>query len=280
MTIAEINPFIRFADLVKYQTSSGKVYVRDCRIFYISAGCAEITIDNQHYKLSEDSMFYCQNGSVYEISSTNGADILAINFDLTQENKDQKDSFLPQMYNDSTAKMLQHDISDSPFLKGFLYIPNGSFYKSKIKAIITEFQSLRILSREKTSSMLKTLICEIHQNSGKKFSTAYKTINKILDYINHNLNLPITNNELAILANYHEYHLNRLFLQTTGLSIHQYIIKQRIEEAKRLLQSTELSVSEISEQVGFQTNAYFSRYFKESTNYTPLQYRKTFKSFI
>lgn len=280
MNIANINPFIRFADLVNYRTSSGKVYVKDCRIFYISGGTADIIIENQHYKLEEGSLFYCCGGSTYEISSINGADILAINFDLTQENKDQKDSFLPIKYNDDISTNPTINITDSSFLSGHLFLEKGNVFKAQIKSIIKEFESFRLLSGEKSSSMLKTLICDLHQAAVRGNTTSFDAVNLVIDYINQNLNLQITNKELADMANYHEYHLNRLFLQTTGLSIHKYIIKQRIEEAKRLLHNTELPVLQIAEQVGFQNSAYFSNYFKNITGFTPLKYRKNMGSLI
>lgn len=280
MNIADINPFIRFADLVNYRTSSGKVYVKDCRIFYTSRGTADITIENQHYKLDEGSLFYCTSGSIYEISSPGGADILAINFDLTQENKHQNESFLPVKRTSDFVPKISTTISDSSFLSSHLFISKGTQFKPQIKAIIKEFESFRLLSREKSSSMLKTLLCELHQSSVILGASSFDTVNQIIDYINRNLNLQFTNKELADMANYHEYHLNRLFLQTTGLSIHKYIIKQRLEESKRLLQNTELSVSQIAEQIGFQNSAYFSNYFKSVIGLTPLQYRKNAGTFI
>lgn len=280
MNIANINPFIRFADLVNYRTSSGKVYVKDCRIFYISGGYADILIENQHYNLAEGCLFYCCGGSIYEISSQDGAEILAINFDLTQENKHQSESFLPIKYTDDLQKNSTLNINDSVFLCSHLFIQKGNQFKPQIKAIIKEFLSFRVLSREKSSSLLKALICDIHQSSIKASTTSFDAVNRVIDYINQNLDMQFTNKELADMANYHEYHLNRLFLQTTGLSIHKYILKQRIEEAKRLLQNTELSVSQIAEQIGFQNSAYFSNYFKSIIGMTPLQYRKNAGSLI
>lgn len=280
MQIAHINPFIRFADLVNYRTSSGKVYVKDCRIFYINGGQAEITIENQHYKLQEGNLFYCCGESVYDISSSVGADILAINFDLTQDNNKDTNSYLPQKYTNKIIINKKLNVTDSYFLGSHLYLPQGKLYKAQIKDIINEFQSFKLLSREKCSGILKQLLCDLHNATHTGSVASHNAINMVLEYINNNLQSEITNKDLAKIANYHEYHLNRLFLKTTGLSIHKYIIKQRIEEAKRLLQNTQLLVSQIAEQVGFQNSAYFSYYFKSATGYTPLQYRKNMGLFI
>ena len=73
----------------------------------------------------------------------------------------------------------------------------------------------------------------------------------------------LTNKKLAALVGYHEFHLNRLFVKYTGTSIHQYIINKRLGEARALMLSTELSLAEISEQVGFNNYSFFSSYFKK-----------------
>jgi len=48
----------------------------------------------------------------------------------------------------------------------------------------------------------------------------------------------------------------------------------RIEKAKALLENTDLSISEISDMTGMQSQHYFSRIFKKYTNISPSEYRK------
>ena len=54
----------------------------------------------------------------------------------------------------------------------------------------------------------------------------------------------------------------------------QYILNIRIEKAKALLENTDLSISEISDMTGMQSQHYFSRIFKKYTNISPSEYRK------
>ncbi len=75
--------------------------------------------------------------------------------------------------------------------------------------------------------------------------------------------------KLAVTSNY----LNRLVKQNLGQSIKQYIQNRRIDEAKRLLRYTELSVADIAEQLNFETSSYFVRAFSKVTKTTPLKYR-------
>ena len=54
----------------------------------------------------------------------------------------------------------------------------------------------------------------------------------------------------------------------------QYFTERKIEEAKKLLRSTDLSVTEISDRLGYDTSGYFCRQFKLRTGETPLKYKK------
>jgi AraC-like DNA-binding protein len=66
----------------------------------------------------------------------------------------------------------------------------------------------------------------------------------------------------------------RMFKNYTGLSPRQYCLQLKIIRAKELLQSTELSVKEISYELGFESIHYFSRIFKKKTGINPTKFRK------
>lgn len=73
---------------------------------------------------------------------------------------------------------------------------------------------------------------------------------------------------------YTEYYLTHKFKEETGLSVTNYTKFAKIERAKVLLKGTELSVREISEQLGFFSRNYFSRVFQEVTGKTPMEFRE------
>jgi transcriptional regulator GlxA family with amidase domain len=70
----------------------------------------------------------------------------------------------------------------------------------------------------------------------------------------------------------------RRFTSATGLSPIAYVQRLRIEDAKRRLERTEVSVDEISWQVGYEEPAFFRRLFKRVTGLTPGAYRKRFRT--
>ena len=69
-------------------------------------------------------------------------------------------------------------------------------------------------------------------------------------------------------------YLSHLFKKETGLSLTNYVIHERIEESKRLLAKTDLSIQEIAIRCGFQNISYFSKQFRNLTGVTPREYRK------
>jgi AraC-like DNA-binding protein len=62
----------------------------------------------------------------------------------------------------------------------------------------------------------------------------------------------------------------------TGQTTQQHIQNQLLEKAKELLSTTELSISEIAYQLGFEYPQSFSKLFKTKTNVSPLKFRQSF----
>jgi len=75
--------------------------------------------------------------------------------------------------------------------------------------------------------------------------------------------------DLAAVAHLSEFHFARLFKQTTGLPPHQYVIRQRVERAKRLIAARRLSLAEVALAVGFSDQSQLTRHFKRLVGVTP-----------
>ncbi|HSD42867.1 MAG TPA: helix-turn-helix domain-containing protein [Burkholderiales bacterium] len=72
--------------------------------------------------------------------------------------------------------------------------------------------------------------------------------------------------------------LKRRFKAATGLALIDYVQNLRIEEAKRLLESTARAAEEISAEVGYEDASFFRRLFKRRTGLSPSRYRRSFRS--
>ena len=69
-------------------------------------------------------------------------------------------------------------------------------------------------------------------------------------------------------------HLSHMFKKENGMSVRAYCNMLKINDAKNLLRNTELSVSDIAYDTGFDDVSYFIYTFRKETGITPLQYRK------
>ena len=110
-----------------------------------------------------------------------------------------------------------------------------------------------------------------HLRSNPGYSHA---IQKCCDYIELSLDRKIRVADLAALVGYTEYYLTEKFKKETGVPVSTYIRFAKVERAKVLLESTDLSVREIAERLAFNTVNYFIQSFRETAGCTPAQYRK------
>lgn len=101
-------------------------------------------------------------------------------------------------------------------------------------------------------------------------------IQKCCDYIELSLDKKIKISDLAALVGYAEYYLTDKFKKETGQSISNYILFAKVERAKVLLTSTDITIHQLADSLAFNTPNYFIHCFKKTTGYTPAQYRKRF----
>ncbi|WP_179884534.1 helix-turn-helix domain-containing protein [Lactococcus lactis] len=102
------------------------------------------------------------------------------------------------------------------------------------------------------------------------------TVNLAIKYIQNHLYDSLSNSEIADYLFINPSYLSHLFKKTTDTSLRSYIAKQKINEAKHLLLSTDFSLSYISELLHFSSQSRFTKIFKEVTGYTPKSFRMLF----
>jgi AraC family transcriptional regulator len=96
----------------------------------------------------------------------------------------------------------------------------------------------------------------------------------VTDFVLAHLHEPPSLERLAQQVNLSAYHFARLFRRTTGESPHQFVLRKRLEAAKRLLRETELPLSQIAVAVGFPNQSHFTQVFREHQGLTPRRYRQ------
>ncbi|MDN3351820.1 AraC family transcriptional regulator [Actinomadura sp. DC4] len=101
-----------------------------------------------------------------------------------------------------------------------------------------------------------------------------QNIQRVIDSIYENISERITIDDMARTAMFSKFHFTRLFQRMTGVSPGRFLSAVRLQEAKKLLLSTGLSVTEISHRVGYSSVGTFSSRFKSSVGLAPTAYRE------
>ncbi|MDR2024260.1 MAG: helix-turn-helix domain-containing protein, partial [Hungatella sp.] len=112
---------------------------------------------------------------------------------------------------------------------------------------------------------------ELPDNSYSKETT--HDILKIKNYIDNHFSKSIIVSDMAQKANLSYGYFSHSFRDIVGVSFSDYLINIRIEKAKEYLITTHQSISQISNDVGYTDEKYFSRVLKKMTGYTPSGYR-------
>jgi AraC family transcriptional regulator len=97
-------------------------------------------------------------------------------------------------------------------------------------------------------------------------------LHQVIAYIHEYLDRDLRLAELARIAQLSPYHFSRLFKQSMGLAPHQYHTQCRVERAKQLLLSGELTLPEVACAVGFASQSHLNYHFKRWVGVTPRQF--------
>ncbi|MFV0393747.1 MAG: helix-turn-helix transcriptional regulator [Coprobacillaceae bacterium] len=100
-------------------------------------------------------------------------------------------------------------------------------------------------------------------------------VRNVLDYVSRHLHQPISLSEIATYVQMQPGYLSVQFKKITGENLITYINIEKTKEAKYLLECTNLSLLEISVFLGYRSQGYFSKTFKQIQGISPLVYRQS-----
>lgn len=101
-----------------------------------------------------------------------------------------------------------------------------------------------------------------------------KLLMQVTNYVQHNLSRPVDVDDLAKTLFISRTHLASRFKQETGMTLTDFILGEKVEEAKRLLRYSDKSLTLIADYLGFSSQSHFTRIFKKYSGQTPREYRE------
>ena len=153
-----------------------------------------------------------------------------------------------------------------PFHKGF-----AAIFEEIIEETLSKRPSYEFISISRLLYILSLIQCEATEINNS-YNKGWNGIARAVQHMNRYCDENLTLEDYASMCHMSKYHFLRIFKAVTGTTPLEYRSRIRIDHAKELLKNGNFSVSEISENLGYSSLAYFSAAFKKATGLSPTEY--------
>ncbi|MFA5326163.1 MAG: AraC family transcriptional regulator [Prolixibacteraceae bacterium] len=241
-------------------------------VLYLLKGSGYHVIDGNKYEITPPCVFFMSPGQAHKLELSH--DIEGYIFIFTAEfyllNRSNQNSliefpFFYTIHQDNPPLLLENQ-SDIRFLET-LFRQSIAEIKQSSEYIPEMLRS--VLGLILTTCAARYQVSENMLNKGKGQILVKRFFHLIEENNQKNLSLKDYANMLGVTAN----HLTQTVKMLTGKTSSQIIKAKQLLEIKRLLVHTNLNVSEIANQLHFDDQSYFTKFFKRETGITPMQYR-------
>ena len=279
--IEYIHPFIRYARFLKLDTSSKyeETIPYDNRLFYCYEGEGQIIADDITYTLKKGDLLLLKSGICYHLlTPTQGnTNYLTLNFDYLFHNRNLEVPIPPAIAAkfDSTQLLEYVNFKKTPELNKVVYLDKFHIVEQdllEVEHVYTrQINCYHLRLTGLFYVVFSKIITEIGLRKSEIRTITYK-IDQIIDYIQLNYATDLSNKMIGDHFHFHPNYVNHLMVTYTGYSLHQYLLRIRISEAIRLLETTDHKISVIAYIVGFSDISHFSNCFKKFTGKSPKNY--------
>lgn len=142
----------------------------------------------------------------------------------------------------------------------------SDYYVQSIEAAASVSEVMQLME-----IMYLDITRQVHELSLSAVRTP--VIRDCMNYLDTHYKEKIDLNQLAASLGYTKYYLSLRFKKETGISVSEYLTRQRISYAKTMLKNPYVNIQKISDELQFATPSHFSAVFKKLTGMTPTQYR-------
>ena len=263
-------------------------------LIFIQEGTCAITYDNEEYILEKGDIFFIPANHSYCRRSINGTmcSMSYIHFSFSFEIAQMDLSELTEKISEAKSKLDEQILNGAPHLskQHHLYLQNKNTLKN-FEKVFEQLNDIRLLSASRqlmcglqSSIIVCNILSSLSQNTIETVVSDHllkspekmpDNLKKALRYIRSRYTEPISLDDLAKHCHLSKQQLIRYFktaFQTTPVA---YITEYKIARAKDLLfNQPYLTIKEISDELGFDNQHYFTRVFIKTTGETPSHYRQ------
>ncbi|RXZ83724.1 AraC family transcriptional regulator [Paenibacillaceae bacterium] len=246
---------------------------------YVHEGEGDILINRKIYEVRPNTLLYFQPYQLHRVRMNVSPSRPYTRTKLTFEPSviDSKMSFAPGLQS-FFRQMWKQEITEP-----VLYIDDP---QPRLESIINEnikhYHTMEYSQQQEAAVLFLVEFFHILQTNfrtalfGQSASPSKRGLHLteiVLEWLEDHLHEPFELDRLAAVLHVSKHHLSRLFKQSTGNTITEYLTIIRIQKACHLLESTENTVEHIAQELGITNTSYFCEIFRKSIGTTPLQYR-------
>ncbi|ANE45526.1 hypothetical protein SY83_03480 [Paenibacillus swuensis] len=144
-----------------------------------------------------------------------------------------------------------------------------------LQDMLTEMQSQQAYQTHKLNALMSMIVIDhLRMAAPADFGHNQDNFGYTRNFMDENFNQKMTLESLAAMAGYSSDHFRHQFKTKFGLSPMQYLLNKRLENARRLLLYSNLSVTSIAMECGFSTDAQFCTLFKREQGTSPRAFRQ------
>jgi AraC family transcriptional regulator len=191
----------------------------------------------------------------------------------------------PTLLKQTTQELMQREIELMP-----QFSIDDPVIQQLALALKTEIQTGCMSGRLYGESLGTALAARLVQNYAvskpalefKAHGLPQSQLKRVIDYMKANLTQDLSILDLATLTSMSESHFSRSFKRSVGIAPYQYLMQQRVERAKQLLEQkslakppgTGIAISTIALDCGFSNQTHLTKVFRQMTGMTPKAYQK------
>lgn len=234
---------------------------------YVISGSLRVSSNRRIYEMTAGNLIFHKPLEIhkFDVTSTSTTSLLIFSFSMKS---DISDFFKNKMFLlDSTQKSYINDFTD------YLRRENSEI-NSHNKNYISLFEQSDSYSQMVVSYIYRIFLslCERNIASVISESPDAAVFSQAVKFMNGHLEEELSVNDIACYCSVSISLLKRTFLKYSGMGVHKYFLKMKINTAASLLENGN-SVSETAEMLGFSSQPYFSYVFKRETGISPSVYR-------
>ena len=268
-----IDPYVRYIAKTTYFIDNKFIVANDCRILYIISGNGNFECEDKNYALNPGTLIYYPYGLPYCITSNNSLLFYTVNFDFDCFNM-HVNTMIPQSADkcdfDKIIPSIKGNLQN--IFNSVIRFENAIWAEKYIRNIYCETLEKKYGYIESQSSFLRILLIDIcrKRNSCNSSSELCEKIKSLVSAKCH-----LNNKSLSQACGYHPFYLNDVFKKKEGVTLHKYILHQRLIKSYELVNTTTKSLEEIAVICGFSSQSHLSTAFKKEYGISPGKLRSS-----